>query len=145
MVKMVHLVALWNTLSISLAFSPYITPKKASMSNYYQRKKNNDSIFTHTKATSPYLDLPKRRNDLKHNGKRSHNSDDSSKSTSIEELCIYLGATPQSLLYLDSDNESDDSDGERGVFLNYSVEKDDILLKIPLSSCIRDDKPPPLV
>ncbi len=33
-------------------------------------------------------------------------------------------------------------EGVRVFFLNHSVEKDDILLRIPLSSCLRDDEPP---
>ena len=34
------------------------------------------------------------------------------------------------------------SNGERGVFPKKDIGKDDIILQIPLSSCIRDDNPP---
>ncbi len=99
-----------------------------------QRTNNRVGLFTHTKAVSPYLVS-------KQNTNESHRNDVKlfkETKTSLEDLSSYLKATPSNLLYLS--NES--SDGERGVFLNQSVGKDDILLNIPLSSCIRDDKPP---
>lgn len=58
--------------------------------------------------------------------------------TTLEELCTYLDATPRNLLTLGTSQNGE----ERGVYLNDSVSEDDIILKLPLSSCIRDDKPP---
>jgi len=46
-------------------------------------------------------------------------------------------ATPTDLLYLSSQ-----TGGERGVCIYSSVEKGDVILSIPISSCFRDDEPP---
>lgn len=56
---------------------------------------------------------------------------------SLEKLCLLLGASPSNLLYL-----STAEDGEKGVYLKQAVKKDDIILRIPVSSCLRDDRPP---
>lgn len=39
-------------------------------------------------------------------------------------------------------NNDDDEDGVCGVFVNSDVKEGDAILKIPLSSCLRDDDPP---
>lgn len=54
----------------------------------------------------------------------------------LEDLCASFGAGPEGLLSLQTSN------GERGVFLNKDIQENDIILQIPLDSCIRDDKPP---
>ncbi len=54
----------------------------------------------------------------------------------LQELCESFGADPKGLTSLQTHN------GGRGVFLNEDVEENDIILQIPLESCIRDDKPP---
>jgi len=59
-----------------------------------------------------------------------------SKDYSLESLCRSFGATPENLLYVH------DSNGERGVFLNTDIGKNDAILRMPLKSCIRDDRPP---
>ena len=55
---------------------------------------------------------------------------------SLENLCTLLQANPADLLYLAIE------DGERGVYVNEAIEEGDAILRIPLSSCIRDDCPP---
>ena len=55
---------------------------------------------------------------------------------SIDNLCRSLGATPEGQLNLRS------SKGERGIFLNRGVDNDDVILRIPINSCVRDDTPP---
>ena len=55
---------------------------------------------------------------------------------SLESLCTLLQAKPAGLLYLATE------DGERGVYVNEAVGEDDVIIRIPLSSCIRDDCPP---
>mmetsp|Transcript_5586 Transcript_5586/g.16205 ORF Transcript_5586/g.16205 Transcript_5586/m.16205 type:complete len:540 (-) Transcript_5586:278-1897(-) len=56
---------------------------------------------------------------------------------SLERLCELLGASPSDLLYL-----ATAEDGERGVYVKQKAKKDDIILRIPISSCLRDDAPP---
>ena len=56
---------------------------------------------------------------------------------SLSHVANLLGATPTNLLTLESNKE-----GVRGVYVNQSVSQDDILLRIPLDSCLRDDCPP---
>lgn len=55
----------------------------------------------------------------------------------LSELGPFLSATPSNLLRL-VENE----DGIRGIYLNYAVKKGGVVLKIPLTSCLRDDAPP---
>lgn len=55
---------------------------------------------------------------------------------SIEGLSDAFGAEPSGLLSLRR------NDGVRGVYLNRNVLKDEIVLKLPLASCLRDDEPP---
>lgn len=55
----------------------------------------------------------------------------------LSHLSKLLGASPSDLLSLDADDH-----GVRGVYLNKDVSKNDDILKIPLSSCLRDDTPP---
>jgi hypothetical protein len=120
------------------------------------------TLCTHTKTTSPYQQdcasiYSQRDGDADNDDNNNNNNNNE---ISLKELCTNLKVTPQDLLYLGSNigatndndndndktdnnnNDDDDNDGERGVYLNYAVDKNDILLKIPLSSCIRDDKPP---
>jgi len=54
----------------------------------------------------------------------------------FETLCQGLGTTPEGSINLRS------SKGERGIFLNRGVDNDDVILRIPISSCVRDDMPP---
>ena len=54
------------------------------------------------------------------------------------ELCELLDASPTDLLRFDSRN----ADGVRGVYLNREVKAGDILLSIPLQSCLIDQQPP---
>lgn len=55
----------------------------------------------------------------------------------LQELMRLLGASPTDLLRFQYT-----SDGVRGVYLKSSVRRDDILLKIPLESCLQDASPP---
>lgn len=57
--------------------------------------------------------------------------------TNLSHLCKLLGATPTHLLSLQMNTE-----GSRGMYLNQNISQDDILLSIPLDSCLRDDTPP---
>lgn len=59
-------------------------------------------------------------------------------SASLSKLCALLDATPEDLVRLESSSD----DGIRGVYLNRSVKKGDIILSVPLSSCLQDDDPP---
>lgn len=123
---------IYSPLSITVAFTISRIPHFPTVINSNDIRKDANILFTHSSAVSPYSDAPIKKKDF------SHGDDDFNHKTSLEELCSYLNVEPQNLLYL-----SDESgDGERGVFLNYGIKKGDILLKIPLSSCIRDDKPP---
>eukprot|EP00536_Pseudo-nitzschia_multiseries_P008045 jgi/Psemu1/197106/e_gw1.198.36.1 len=54
----------------------------------------------------------------------------------LPELISLFGGSPTNLLRLDTEN------GIRGVYTNEPMKKGTILLKMPLSSCIRDDQPP---
>ena len=57
--------------------------------------------------------------------------------TDLSRLCESLGVMPSNLLHLEtSDN------GVRGVHVSRGVPKNDVLLSIPLDSCLRDDTPP---
>lgn len=58
-------------------------------------------------------------------------------STKLSELCHLVGATPSDLLRLETS-----SDGVRGLYVTRRVERDEVLLRVPLSSCLRDDDPP---
>ena len=56
---------------------------------------------------------------------------------SLNQLITDLGGFPSNdLLRLSSPG------GVRGVYLNKAVKSGDVLLKIPLSVCLRDDEPP---
>uniref|UniRef100_A0A448ZK75 SET domain-containing protein n=1 Tax=Pseudo-nitzschia multistriata TaxID=183589 RepID=A0A448ZK75_9STRA len=54
----------------------------------------------------------------------------------LPKLISLFGGSPSDLLRLDSNN------GIRGVYANKSLKEGEILLKMPLSSCLRDDQPP---
>ena len=54
----------------------------------------------------------------------------------IQYLSDAFGAEPSGLISLKSNN------CERGVYLNQNIFKDEIILKLPLTSCLRDDEPP---
>jgi len=56
--------------------------------------------------------------------------------SSFDILFQGLSASPVGLVNLRS------STGERGIFLNRDVNTDDVILRIPISSCVRDDMPP---
>jgi hypothetical protein len=55
----------------------------------------------------------------------------------LSQLIPLLGGSPSHLLRLFKKPE-----GYRGVYLNEAVQQGDILLQIPLSSCLRDDESP---
>lgn len=54
----------------------------------------------------------------------------------IENLVRTLDVSPIDLISLEHQK------GERGIFLKRNVRKNNIILRVPLSSCIRDDHPP---
>lgn len=62
---------------------------------------------------------------------------DDSKQEDLAKLVSLFGGSPSNLLRLSSS-----ADGIRGVYLNEPVHKGDIILKMPMSSVIRDDEPP---
>ena len=72
-------------------------------------------------------------------------SDDSTSTSTVEsnprihlvDLTRLLGATPTDLLYLTTN-----SDGVRGAFVSRPVEEGEIVLRLPLTSCIRDSCAP---
>ena len=55
----------------------------------------------------------------------------------LSKLCGLFGASPTDLLSLRTNPE-----GIRGVYVKKSVCENDVILKIPLESCLRDDSPP---
>mmetsp|Transcript_39009 Transcript_39009/g.57396 ORF Transcript_39009/g.57396 Transcript_39009/m.57396 type:complete len:401 (-) Transcript_39009:486-1688(-) len=55
----------------------------------------------------------------------------------LSNLCTLFRASPVDLLSLQTNQE-----GIRGVYLKKAVSKNDVILKIPLNSCLRDDLPP---
>ena len=57
--------------------------------------------------------------------------------TPLVDLARLLGATPTDLLYLTTNN-----DDVRGAFVSRSVEEGEIILRLPLTSCIRDSCAP---
>jgi hypothetical protein len=67
---------------------------------------------------------------------KKENDHENSQDYSIQDLCTLFSAGPDNLLSMKTSN------GERGVFLNKDIQENDIILQIPLESCIRDDKPP---
>mmetsp|Transcript_16095 Transcript_16095/g.19656 ORF Transcript_16095/g.19656 Transcript_16095/m.19656 type:complete len:538 (+) Transcript_16095:94-1707(+) len=134
-------------LSISIAFT--FSPATDLYKSNYQRTKsegkcggfgvnrcnkvaslssNPKMLFSDVTTTSPYQNRSKASPAIKEKKKKE----------SLRELCQYLKVTPLESLYLGSSS----GDGERGVYLNQSVRENDTLMKIPLSSCIRDDSPP---
>ena len=56
----------------------------------------------------------------------------------LSKLCQLFEAEPTDLLSLKTNPKT----GIRGVYLNSNVKENDVLLKIPLDSCLRDDNPP---
>mmetsp|Transcript_36507 Transcript_36507/g.76629 ORF Transcript_36507/g.76629 Transcript_36507/m.76629 type:complete len:583 (-) Transcript_36507:1778-3526(-) len=56
----------------------------------------------------------------------------------LSELCNLLQAEPQNLLRFDNEEDT----GVRGIFLNSAVRSGDIVLKLPQSSCLTDDRSP---
>ena len=57
--------------------------------------------------------------------------------TPLVDLARLLGATPSDLLYLTTNSED-----VRGAFISRPVDEDEIILRIPLTSCIRDSFAP---
>jgi len=55
----------------------------------------------------------------------------------LVQLSELLGATPTDLIRLETSE-----DGVRGVYVNRDICRNDVLLSIPLNSCLRDDTPP---
>jgi len=56
----------------------------------------------------------------------------------LSQLCNFLHAEPQDLLRF----ENEDSGGVRGIHLNRSIKSGEIVLKLPLDSCLTDDQSP---
>jgi len=56
----------------------------------------------------------------------------------LNQLAELLETEPRDLLRFQSEDES----GLRGIYLNRSVEKGEIVLKLPVDSCLTDDGPP---
>jgi len=56
----------------------------------------------------------------------------------FSQLFALLQAEPQDLLRFENENSS----GERGIFLNRSIKSGEIVLKLPLDSCLTDDESP---
>lgn len=54
----------------------------------------------------------------------------------FEDLVRALNVSPVDLISVEL------HEGERGIFLKRDVQKDNVILRVPLSSCIRDDHPP---
>ena len=54
----------------------------------------------------------------------------------LDTLCALLGISAPDVYF------STGRDGERGMYTKRDIETDNIIMKIPLSSCIRDDQPP---
>ena len=54
----------------------------------------------------------------------------------LDTLCALLGISAPDI-YL-----STGRDGERGIYTKKDIQTDNIIMQIPLSSCIRDDQPP---
>lgn len=74
---------------------------------------------------------------LEDNSQSFFDSAPSAEDVDLSHLCELLGAVPRDLLSLKTTD-----DGVRGVYLNSDVSKDDIILSVPLDSCLRDDEPP---
>jgi hypothetical protein len=70
-----------------------------------------------------------------HQVKSNHNAVSKS-NPRVEDLAKSLSISPIDLISVELHK------GERGIFLQRSIKKDDPILRIPLSSCIRDDCPP---
>ena len=62
---------------------------------------------------------------------------ESNSQTPLVDLARLLGATPSDLLYLTTNSED-----VRGAFISRPVDEDEIILRIPLTSCIRDSFAP---
>lgn len=56
----------------------------------------------------------------------------------LSQLFAILQAEPRDLLRFETEEES----GVRGIYLNRSVESGEVVLKLPLDSCLTDDQPP---
>ena len=56
----------------------------------------------------------------------------------LSQLYNLLQAEPKDLIRF----EDEGSSGVRGMYLNHSVKNGEIILKLPLSSCLTDDRPP---
>lgn len=56
----------------------------------------------------------------------------------LDDLCQYLQAEPTDMIRLDTTED----DGVRGVYLNHPVQRGDIIISIPLKSCLVDAKIP---
>lgn len=56
----------------------------------------------------------------------------------LSELIELLQAEPRDLLRFETEDET----GVRGIYLNRSVESGEVVLKLPLDSCLTDDQPP---
>ena len=64
--------------------------------------------------------------------------EDSTAGLDLEGLCRKLNASPKHSIRF----ESTPDDGVRGVYLNHAVKRGDIILSVPLSSCLTDDSVP---
>lgn len=55
----------------------------------------------------------------------------------LSKLSELLGATPHDLLRVETNPNK-----VRGVYLNRAIKENDVILSLPLESCLRDDSPP---
>lgn len=104
------------------------------------RYQDRVSHYRIRKRHSPCFILPlaaQSESDVLDNSLPSHDDTTTTSDCSLSHLANLLGATPTNLLTLESNDE-----GVRGVYVNQSVSQDDILLRIPIDSCLRDDCPP---
>ncbi|CAJ1937858.1 unnamed protein product [Cylindrotheca closterium] len=106
----------------------FISPKASSWNSATTETIIGGTISTSSYSTSQLLASSSQTS-------TTHNQD---QQANLAEVISLLGGSPTNLLRLDSTTE-----GVRGVYLNENVSKGDVLLEIPLASCLRDDGDPP--
>jgi len=62
---------------------------------------------------------------------------ETTESTSLANLCGLVGADPCDLLHLRVNEQ-----GVRGIYASSNFQNNQILLRVPLEACLRDDQPP---
>jgi SET domain len=71
-----------------------------------------------------------------------HHSDLGKSNEAFQELCRQVNAKPSGLLRLDESSFAANGAGIRGVYVQRRVPEGQVILSIPLTSCLRDDHPP---